>query len=597
MAGVLQHLRSSTLDKRPNPTSMVDGQVAINYASGAPGMFFKDSNGDLVKVGPVHVGSGTPNASPASGGTAGNSIGEQWLDTSGGTYVFKIWDGAAWRSEAGEFVNTTGDTMTGALGVIAGTASAPGVFFSGDTNTGVYAPSADQLAITTGGTARLTTTTSAITSALPVDVPLGSASAPSLTFTGDTNTGIYSPGADQVAVSTNGVKRIEIQADGDIDIDGGNVSIASTNRIKTNDSGGNLTIQGGGTFPGGHIILNGGNGSDNIIFNRSGASASSVETARIDSSGRLLVGTSTAFDQSAPLQVNSSTGESANLYVFGADNSRLNIGSARGSVASPSTLNSVDTIGGIYFRGHDGTSFKTGAQIQAQIDGITPSSDLPSRLVFSTTADGASSPTTHLAIRANGNIHYKSSVINANGVGNSPSAEGIEMGGGFIGQQFPSTSTNGTYFNIFFRGTSIIGSITQNGTTQVSYNTSSDYRLKENIEEISGALIYLKNLKPCKFNFISEPDRTIHGFLAHEVQTIVPEAITGEKDEVDEDGNPQYQGIDQSKLVPLLTAALQEAIAKIEALEGMVAVNNITIDEQQHQLSTLEARLTALESA
>jgi hypothetical protein len=73
--------------------------------------------------------------------------------------------------------------------------------------------------------------------------------------------------------------------------------------------------------------------------------------------------------------------------------------------------------------------------------------------------------------------------------------------------------------------------------------------------------------------------------------------VTGIKDEVDADGNPQYQGIDQSKLVPLLTAALQEAIAKIETLEGMVAVNNITIDEQQHQLSTLAARLTALESA
>jgi hypothetical protein len=81
------------------------------------------------------------------------------------------------------------------------------------------------------------------------------------------------------------------------------------------------------------------------------------------------------------------------------------------------------------------------------------------------------------------------------------------------------------------------------------------------------------------------------------VQAVVPEAITGEKDAVDDDGNLQYQGIDQSKLVPLLTAALQEAIAKIETLEGMVAVNNITIDEQQNQLSTLAARLTALESA
>ena len=155
MAGVLQHLRSSTLNKRPNPASMVDGQVAINYASGAPGMFFKDSNGALVKVGPVHVGSGAPNAVPASGGTAGNSIGEQWLDTSGGTYVFKIWDGSAWRSEAGEFVNVTGDTMTGALGIIAGSAASPSLFISGDADTGLYSPGANQLAISTNGTGRL----------------------------------------------------------------------------------------------------------------------------------------------------------------------------------------------------------------------------------------------------------------------------------------------------------------------------------------------------------------------------------------------------------------------------------------------------------
>jgi hypothetical protein len=81
------------------------------------------------------------------------------------------------------------------------------------------------------------------------------------------------------------------------------------------------------------------------------------------------------------------------------------------------------------------------------------------------------------------------------------------------------------------------------------------------------------------------------------VQSVVPEAINGVKDEVDADGNPVYQGIDQSKLVPLLTAALQEAIGEIETLQGMVAVNNITIDEQEHQISALAARLTALESA
>lgn len=111
----LQHLRSATANKRPTPGSMSEGQLAMNTNLASPGAFFKDSNGDLVKVGPVHVGTTAPNATPAAGGQAGNSKGEQWLDTTGGSYVFKIWDGTAWRSEAGEFVDVSGDTMTGAL--------------------------------------------------------------------------------------------------------------------------------------------------------------------------------------------------------------------------------------------------------------------------------------------------------------------------------------------------------------------------------------------------------------------------------------------------------------------------------------------------
>ena len=107
---------------------------------------------------------------------------------------------------------------------------------------------------------------------------------------------------------------------------------------------------------------------------------------------------------------------------------------------------------------------------------------------------------------------------------------------------------------------------TTSGTT---YSTSSDYRLKENITAISDGITRLKTLKPSKFNFIGD-SKIVDGFLAHEV-TAVPEAVTGTKDEVDSDNNPVYQGIDQSKLVPLLTAALQEAIAKIEVLETKVA--------------------------
>ena len=113
------------------------------------------------------------------------------------------------------------------------------------------------------------------------------------------------------------------------------------------------------------------------------------------------------------------------------------------------------------------------------------------------------------------------------------------------------------------------GSIKTNNSS-TSYNTSSDYRLKENVVEITGATDRLKQLKPSRFNFINDPDRTVDGFLAHEVSDIVPEAISGEKDAVDADNNPKYQQIDQSKLVPLLTAALQEALTKIESLEARI---------------------------
>ena len=116
---------------------------------------------------------------------------------------------------------------------------------------------------------------------------------------------------------------------------------------------------------------------------------------------------------------------------------------------------------------------------------------------------------------------------------------------------------------------------TQVGTINVSssatnYTTSSDYRLKENVVSLIGAIDRVNQLQVHRFNFIADPDKTVDGFLAHEVQTIVPEAITGEKDAVDDDGNPIYQGIDQSKLVPLLTAAFQEAIGEIKALKDRV---------------------------
>ena len=122
----------------------------------------------------------------------------------------------------------------------------------------------------------------------------------------------------------------------------------------------------------------------------------------------------------------------------------------------------------------------------------------------------------------------------------------------------------------FYQDANKRGSIVVNATS-TSYNTTSDYRLKENKEIISDAIERVKALKPVKFNWISEPSQPkIDGFYAHELAEVVPEAVTGEKDAIDHENNPDYQSIDQSKIVPLLSAALQQAIDKIEELEQRI---------------------------
>ena len=129
-----------------------------------------------------------------------------------------------------------------------------------------------------------------------------------------------------------------------------------------------------------------------------------------------------------------------------------------------------------------------------------------------------------------------------------------------------STSTTCVVIN---RNGSNVGAINTTNTS-TAYVTSSDHRLKENVEDMTGAIDRVKQLLPKRFNFIADADTTVDGFLAHEAQSVVAEAVTGTHNEVDDDGEAVMQGIDQAKLVPLLTGALKEAIAKIEALETRI---------------------------
>jgi hypothetical protein len=162
------------------------------------------------------------------------------------------------------------------------------------------------------------------------------------------------------------------------------------------------------------------------------------------------------------------------------------------------------------------------------------------------------------------NTGYKMTVKSDASAGSADFVGGSTNGYYAVRVDMPSGNSYGVLFR---RNGNNVGSIRVN-TSSTAYNTTSDYRLKENVTADWDATTRLKQLKPVRFNFIADADTTVDGFLAHEVQSVVPEAISGTHNEVDSDGNPVYQGIDQSKLVPLLVKTIQELEARIETLEN-----------------------------
>ena len=148
---------------------------------------------------------------------------------------------------------------------------------------------------------------------------------------------------------------------------------------------------------------------------------------------------------------------------------------------------------------------------------------------------------------------------------------GHELRQGTSAQHIMGKTFSGTVNGIYFaHNTSYVGGLNYSNTA-TSLATSSDYRLKENVVNIPNAIEKAKQLNPVQFNFISDPDETITGFIAHEVGEVVPEACFGEKDAVDEDGAIRPQSVSKANLVPLLAAALKEAISEIETLKTKVA--------------------------
>ena len=355
-------------------------------------------------------------------------------------------------------------------------------------------------------------------------------------------------------------------------------------------------------------------GTNTVTTSVGGAAATTL-----DSSGRLLVG-ETSSTQAGSID--------AKVQVISTDfNAALTVRRNQASDGAPGMLfcksrgtsnsanvvvNSGDGLGNIRFFGADstgGNDFAEGGAISCVVDGTPGSNDMPGRLEFKTTSDGSDGPTERARITNNGSFCIMSSdtTMNTFGAIFTPASNTSTQPSVL---NFSKTHS-GTIDAVVFRyNGSRVGSI-RFGDSATQFTTSSDYRLKENVVNLDGAIDRVKKLAPKRFNFIVDPNKTVDGFIAHEAQTVVPEAVTGVKDEVavwqeneslpdgvsvgdnklDEDGNtiPLPQGIDQSKLVPLLTAALQEAIAKLETLEAANTAKDTTI-------AALDARLAALEA-
>ena len=338
-----------------------------------------------------------------------------------------------------------------------------------------------------------------------------------------------------------------------------------------------------GSSGGNNLVMRG----DTVQF----ATGAGTEFGRFDSSGRLLIGHTASHSVGGgnsllQIQATNSTGR---LSVVQHRNEAggspfISLGKSRGtSNGSTTILQSGDEIGTLTWAGADGNDLDNQACcITGAVDGTPGSNDMPGRLEFRTTADGASSATERLRIDSAGAIRFGATAAiqsekftffrpeaDQNTLAYFHSGASSDVTGVIFRHGRALSGFNGKQIGFLRNDGTEVGSIVS-GNSSTAFNTSSDYRLKENQVSISDGITRLKTLKPYRFNFKEEPSVTVDGFFAHEV-TAVPEAIAGTKDAVDSDNKPVYQGIDQAKLVPLLTAALQEAITKIETLETKVA--------------------------
>ena len=511
----------------------------------------------------------------------------------------------------------SGLTVSGQIFTVSGTAAAPGVTFVDDNDTGIYSPAANTLAITTSGAHHVRVTADGNvgigTSSPGRELVVNKSSGDAFISIRSQDTGFaklllgdqtsdnsgqiaYSNSTDSMRFFTAGSEHMRI-------VSSGRVGIGTSSPQYPLDVAGNIRF---GSNTGYALIQYGsdstntdnwhvGSEGDGSFRFYNGVLGSGSEKVRIDSSGNVGIGTSnparllhlagsggannvelrldatdggerqiTFIGSGSGTKIIKSTGTTDNSLVFlsgATENMRIdssgNVGI--GTTSPSSLLHLAANAPYITFEDKDNNQdWQLQATAWFALRNQTTNSEL-------------------LRVTSTGSVFFHTTT-NFPGAGNTSTGAMVEKatnGTTFYSSRGDNTAasfnrnSNGQVVQLRRSG-GIVGNISIT-TTSTSYNTSSDYRLKENVVSISDGITRVKQLAPKRFNFIVDADTTIDGFLAHEAQAIVPEAVNGSKDEVDDDGNAVMQGIDHSKLVPLLTAALKEAISKIEILESEVA--------------------------
>jgi len=470
---------------------------------------------------------------------------------------------------------------------------------------------------------------------------------------GDTNTAIRFPANDTVTVETNGAERVRVDASGNVGIGalptGERLSVASTTIYQFSFKN-NLSSSLG--------ALGYDSGDNMRVF------ANGAERMRISSSGNVGIGTTAPVDKIEAVSPVSVAYASGSAFIA-PEGTKLRIANTASLDNSYSgiTFSSV-TSGNVTSISYIGSLATSGSTSGSIVFGQRTTSTYTERMRITSSGNvgiGTSSPSRNLEVskadtgsfKINGTSNGGFIQFSSSGTDNYIGMPASVLGGSAVDMAFYTNTTErmridssgnvlvGKSQNLnsiqgvavfsngqlrltqdgtasettvgFYRNSSgtAVGSITTTSTT-TSYNTSSDYRLKEDWQPMEGSIDRLMQLKPCNFAWKIDGSR-VDGFLAHEAQEVVPEAVHGTKDgmrteqyevspavyedvvipaELDEEGVevsperteqqlvseavmgerevPEYQGIDQSKIVPLLTAALQDAIKKIEALEARI---------------------------